>query len=865
MKIKSKNQYQDGYLRKFSEFIFRNRRLTLICIVILTVLSLLILSSLELDPRWTRALPRDHQLVHDYLKIIEDPTRGSLIYAVIDGPDPEGIARQFAAKMKDVRYVRATYDGCSDNVMIPVSLYYLPYNQLVELYNVLNYLNLDELCTYLKDRVDQGLQFAANSSKTEENHTEILMLFTALEKSLQNNSHTPVNIIVDSLFTFKESINWSEDGQALLIRILVNISEGSIDNLQEATSTILQAKEDVELRNPESRIRLTGYTITANGEMNTIRESAERLTIWAAIMVFIILWIFLRGWKQIAASLTIIAIALIWTLALTLIFFEKMNTVTLIMGLILIGLGIDFCIHWLNYNRIKNSDLLNKREHAFRVTKRATIPLLAGAFTTAGAFLCLLILNIQSIREFGWLSAAGITITAMLVLFIMPLLLSQSPLSKTVIHLRHYLQLSGKLFVKDYKTILILFTIIILIGLWAVTKIQYEYNYAKLQVGGLPSYELKQEIIDRFGFASDVLLNKTQGIDQASELKDRLKSNLEIESVLSVSDFVPSTKAKSKKKIIVDAINKKLSEVYIKELDLSHISVMKNSLDQLLLAAEHASDKSSKIISDKTLSVVKRTSESIKKGKLPQLNSFNRNWINSMTEMVKKLSKKTDVSFADLPSHIQEIFKTSNQEEYVQYIYPLRDIWEKEAAEEIEKTLQAEAPSAVGLARLSYHMTKKVMKDSQQMALVAFLVILIIMRLALRLWTHAVLAMAPLIVGGLLTVATLSLLDIKLNLYNLIAVPIILGIGIDDGTHIIHAYRSNKKRSPSLSVIEIGPAVVLTSLTSMIGFGCLAFYSHPGMSSLGVVLFVGVFWCLICSIVLLPALLTWIKVLSKNI
>ena len=96
-----------------------------------------------------------------------------------------------------------------------------------------------------------------------------------------------------------------------------------------------------------------------------------------------------------------------------------------------------------------------------------------------------------------------------------------------------------------------------------------------------------------------------------------------------------------------------------------------------------------------------------------------------------------------------------------------------------------------------------------------------------------------------------------------IAVPIILGIGIDDGTHIIYTFRSNPDKSPSLTISEIGPAIFLTSVTSMIGFGCLAFYRHPGMSSLGVVLFIGVFWCLVCSIILLPALLTWIKTSKK--
>ena len=121
------------------------------------------------------------------------------------------------------------------------------------------------------------------------------------------------------------------------------------------------------------------------------------------------------------------------------------------------------------------------------------------------------------------------------------------------------------------------------------------------------------------------------------------------------------------------------------------------------------------------------------------------------------------------------------------------------------------------------------------------------------------------ICGSVFTAATLVALGIKINFYNLIGVPIILGIGIDDGVHLVNAYRTQERPDPVMAVRETGSAILLTSLTSMVGFGCLSFYQHPGMSTLGVILFIGVGWCLVSTLVLLPVLLQWLAFADSGV
>jgi len=120
----------------------------------------------------------------------------------------------------------------------------------------------------------------------------------------------------------------------------------------------------------------------------------------------------------------------------------------------------------------------------------------------------------------------------------------------------------------------------------------------------------------------------------------------------------------------------------------------------------------------------------------------------------------------------------------------------------------------------------------------------------------AVMAMAPLVLGMSQLLGTMGLLDIPLNPANMIVLPLILGIGIDNGVHVMHDFRRQPGRY-RISRSTAG-AVLLPSLTTMVGFGSLMIASHRGLQSLGRVLTIGMSCCLFSSLVILPAILTWL-------
>jgi predicted RND superfamily exporter protein len=171
------------------------------------------------------------------------------------------------------------------------------------------------------------------------------------------------------------------------------------------------------------------------------------------------------------------------------------------------------------------------------------------------------------------------------------------------------------------------------------------------------------------------------------------------------------------------------------------------------------------------------------------------------------------------------------------------------------KDVRSVDPRATGNPLQAYEASLEMKTSYEQAALYALVVIIAVLVFDLRSLRHALLAALPLSLGVLQMFGLMGILDIPLNPANMIALPLILGIGVDYGVHIVHEFRDQSGRyrmSPATAV-----AVLVDALTTIVGFGSLMIASHKGLQSLGRVLTLGVTCCLFTSMIMLPALLTW--------
>jgi predicted RND superfamily exporter protein len=130
----------------------------------------------------------------------------------------------------------------------------------------------------------------------------------------------------------------------------------------------------------------------------------------------------------------------------------------------------------------------------------------------------------------------------------------------------------------------------------------------------------------------------------------------------------------------------------------------------------------------------------------------------------------------------------------------------------------------------------------------------------LRTPKDVLLVIVPILAAAGVTAGFTVLLDIPFNYANIIALPLLVGIGVDNGIHVVHRIR-HERAAASLFETSTMRAVLASGLTTVASFGNLAFSSHVGTSSMGKLLALGLAASMAATLIALPA---WLKVFGRR-
>ena len=152
-------------------------------------------------------------------------------------------------------------------------------------------------------------------------------------------------------------------------------------------------------------------------------------------------------------------------------------------------------------------------------------------------------------------------------------------------------------------------------------------------------------------------------------------------------------------------------------------------------------------------------------------------------------------------------------------------------------------------------MLNVMLRDSKIAVVLTLFVITAVLMIDLRSLTDTLLVLTPLLTALVWITGFMYLFEIKLNLYNMVAFPTVIGMGIDNGVHVFHRYKEIGKGSLRLVLRTTGFALLATSLTTMVGFSGLVPAHHPALTSIGILSLIGLGCCFVTSVTILPALL----------
>jgi hypothetical protein len=174
------------------------------------------------------------------------------------------------------------------------------------------------------------------------------------------------------------------------------------------------------------------------------------------------------------------------------------------------------------------------------------------------------------------------------------------------------------------------------------------------------------------------------------------------------------------------------------------------------------------------------------------------------------------------------------------------------------------APDATGLSVNLIEFARATVRSVRQALISAILAIAVLLWLLWRRATEMLLVLAPLLLGAALTCASMALIGIAFNFANVIVIPLLLGIGVDSGIHMVHRADVGPEGEGGLLGTTTARAIFFSAATTVASFGALAFSSHRGIASLGTILVIGLVFTLLCMLVVLPALIEWRQAASES-
>jgi hypothetical protein len=216
--------------------------------------------------------------------------------------------------------------------------------------------------------------------------------------------------------------------------------------------------------------------------------------------------------------------------------------------------------------------------------------------------------------------------------------------------------------------------------------------------------------------------------------------------------------------------------------------------------------------------------------------------------------KPAPIAVADLPPELREryIGKTGK---WLVSAFAKDCLWDFEPLEHFSQQIQSVDPEATGKPFATVEGLRAMKSGFQWAGVYALLAIIAVLALDFRNVKNTLIALTPLAMGVLLSVGILGLFNLPLNPANMIAFPLILGVGIDNGVHVLHDYLIRRREGHGTISHPIGRGVLTKALTTMIGFGALMVSTQRGLVGLGFILTLGVGCCMVTSLLFLPAVL----------
>jgi uncharacterized protein len=632
----------------------------------------------------------------------------------------------------------------------------------------------------------------------------------------------------------------------------------------DAVNALQRLVNQARTRHPDMQIGLTGLPIIEHDEMSSSESSMAIATVLSMAGVVIVVVLGFGGLRHSMLPMIALLLGMIWSLGYTVLTVGHLNILSSAFGAILTGLGINYGVY-ITARYLQLREAKKTVEEALLETSGTVAPgIVVGMVATAVSFYMAGFTEFVGVAELGIVAGGGVLLCCLAALTVLPAMIYlsdryQNRLLPQPLEFHRWL----KPICAHPRGVLIGGLAGTLLLAFGMSRVWYDHNLLHMQAEGLESVALEQKILTEgdqsasFAIsiadnAQTLLARKKQFLQLSS-----VKNIIEIDSILAPDDSM-SPSAIAAKRPLIEQISCSLTNLPSKVPQIPLASM--EELGQMFAQAQSMpwGGSTGENIRQRVQQITALMQKLPPAECYARLAGFQQSMANDVLTRLYALRSSANPEpphLSDLPESLVARF-VSPSGKHLMKIYSKGDIWDMSAMEQFVRQVRSIDKKATGNPIQIYEASLQMKRSYEQATWFALCTILPIMFLNLGNLRDTLLAVLPLGVCMLQLFGIMGFLNIPFNAANMISLPLMLGMGVDNGINIVYDFRrqTDKYRmSPSTAV-----AVILNTLTTMVGFAVLMIADHRGLQSLGRVLTIGMSCCLVSSLIILPAFLAWI-------
>jgi hopanoid biosynthesis associated RND transporter like protein HpnN len=601
-------------------------------------------------------------------------------------------------------------------------------------------------------------------------------------------------------------------------------------------------------------VRLTGSVPLSDEEFASLADKAWLVAGTMIAAMLLTLWLATRSVKIVGAIMVTTITGLFITTALGLAVVGQFNLISVAFIPLFVGLGVDFGIQIGVRFQAENRDHADMRLAIAAAVEALGPSLLLAAGAVCLGFLAFLPTAYVGIAELGIIAGLGMIVALAFSITLLPaLIILLKPRRQPTEAPSPALAALDDFLLRRRRLVLVAFAVSMVLSIASLLFVRFDFNPLNLRAPNGEAMATLTDLMrdpDRNPNTIDIL---APNLNAARALASRLTTLPEVGRVLTVESFVPIDQV-PKLATIADART-------LLDLTLDPIMPMPPAADAETVLALQQTAASLQVAAGASTAPAANHARRLARSfaALAKVSPADRARIemvlvmpmNVMLDQMRASLTAEPATLATLPALLRQEWIAPDGAARIQ-LFPRGDGNDNATLARFTKAVRKIAPEATGVAVSTQAAAHTVAMAFVQAGALAFVIISLLLFMVLRDIREVAFTLAPVVLSGFLTLGTCVAIGQSINFANIIAFPLLFGVGVAFHIYFVMAWRNG---ATNLLQSSLARAVFFSALATGSGFGSLWLSSHPGTASMGKILMISLAWTLICALIFEPALL----------